>query len=40
MCTSKKAVSKLMVDAGQVAAWDRDRVFRNLTCKRIQVDEI
>jgi IS1 family transposase len=37
---SKKAVNKLMVDAGQAAAWYQDRVFRNLTCKRIQVDEI
>jgi IS1 family transposase len=37
---SKKAVSKLMVDAGQAAAWYQDRVFRNFTCKRIQVDEI
>src|SRR5438874_2571715 len=37
---SKKAVSKLMVDAGQSASWYQDRVFRNLTCKRIQVDEI
>jgi IS1 family transposase len=37
---SKKAVSKLMVDAGQAASWYQDRVFRNLTCKRIQVDEI
>src|SRR5260370_20787244 len=37
---SKKAVSKLMVDAGQAAAWYQDRVSRNLTCKRIQVDEI
>jgi IS1 family transposase len=37
---SKKAISKLMVDAGQAAAWYQDRVFRNLTCKRIQVDEI
>lgn len=37
---SKKAVSKLMVDAGQAAAWYQDRVFRNLTCKRVQVDEI
>ena len=37
---SKKAVSRLMVDAGQAAAWYQDRVFRNLTCKRIQVDEI
>src|SRR5713226_1005441 len=38
--SSKKAVSRLMVDAGQAAAWYQDRVFRNLTCKRIQVDEI
>jgi IS1 family transposase len=37
---SKKAVSKLMVDAGQAAAWYQDRVFRDLTCKRVQVDEI
>jgi IS1 family transposase len=37
---SKKAVSKLLVDAGQAAAWYQDRVFRNLTCRRIQVDEI
>ena len=29
-----------MVEAGQTAAWYQDRVFRNLTCKRIQVDEI
>lgn len=29
-----------MVDAGQAAAWYQDRVFRNLTCKRVQVDEI
>ncbi len=38
--TSKKAVSRLMVEAGQAAAWYQDRVFVNLTCKRIQVDEI
>ncbi len=37
---SKKAVSKLLVDAGQAAAWYQDRVFRNLSCKRVQVDEI
>jgi len=37
---SKKAVSKLMVDAGQAAAWYQDRVFVNLPCKRVQVDEI
>jgi len=38
--TSKKAVSRLMVEAGQAATWYQDRVFRNLTCKRVQVDEI
>jgi IS1 family transposase len=38
--TSKTTVSKLVVDAGMAAAWYQDRVFRNLTCKRIQVDEI
>jgi IS1 family transposase len=37
---SKKAISRLMVDAGKAAAWYQDRVFRNLTCKRIQLDEI
>src|SRR5271154_6889879 len=37
---SKKAVSKLLVDAGQAAAWYQDRVFHNLTCRRVQVDEI
>src|SRR5437867_40339 len=37
---SKKAVSRLLVDAGQAAAWYQDRVFRNLTCKRVQIDEI
>src|ERR1700731_292728 len=38
--SSKKAVSRLMVDAGHAADWYQDRVFRNLTCKRFQVDEI
>jgi hypothetical protein len=37
---SKKAVSRLLVDAGQAASWYQDRVFRNLTCKRVQVDEL
>ena len=37
---SKKAVNKLLVDAGQAAAWYQDRVFVGLTCKRLQVDEI
>jgi IS1 family transposase len=29
-----------MVEAGQAAAWYQDRVLCNLTCRRIQVDEI
>src|SRR2546423_3374828 len=37
---SKKAVTRLLVDVGQAASWYQDRVFRNLTCKRVQVDEI
>ncbi len=37
---SKTTVSKLAADAGQAAAWYQDRVFVNLDCKRIQVDEI
>jgi len=37
---SKTTISKLVVDAGQAAAWYQDRVFQGLTCKRIQVDEI
>jgi hypothetical protein len=37
---SKKADSKLMVDAGQAASRYQDRVLVNLCCKRIQVDEI
>jgi IS1 family transposase len=37
---SKKAVSRLLVEAGTVAAEYQDGVMRNLPCKRIQVDEI
>src|SRR5271170_5201526 len=37
---SKTTITKLVVDGGQAAAWYQDRVFRNLTCKRIQGDEI
>jgi IS1 family transposase len=37
---SKTTISKLVVDAGQAAAWYQDRVFQSLTCKRLQVDEI
>src|SRR5215207_1955038 len=37
---SKTTVTKLVVDAGQACAWYQDRVFHNLNCKRVQVDEI
>lgn len=37
---SKTTVTKLLVDAGTAAAWYQDRVFRNLECKRLQVDEV
>ncbi len=37
---SKTTVSKLVVDAGEAAAWYQDRVFQNLACKRLQIDEI
>ena len=37
---SKTTVSKLVVDVGQAAAWYQDRVFHNLSCKRLQIDEI
>jgi len=37
---SKKAVSRLLVEAGQVAAEYQDHVMRNLNCRRIQVDEL
>lgn len=36
----KKAVLRLLVEVGQVCADYQDRVFRNLTTKRIQVDEM
>lgn len=37
---SKKTVSRLLVEAGTVAAEYQDRVMRNLTSSRIQVDEL
>lgn len=33
-------MTKLVVDAGKAASWYQERVFRNLNCKRVQVDEI
>jgi IS1 family transposase len=37
---SKNTVVKLLEDAGNACAIYQDRVFKNLTCKRIQCDEI
>jgi len=37
---SKTTVTKLVVDAGAAAAWYQDRTFHNLSCKRLQIDEI
>ena len=37
---SKNTVAKLIEDAGQAFSEYQDRAFRNLTCKRLQVDEI
>jgi len=37
---SKKAVTRLLVEAGVVAAEYQDRVMRNLTCRRLQIDEL
>ncbi len=37
---SKKAVMRLLVEAGNAAAQYQDKVFRNLKCRRIQVDEL
>jgi len=36
----KKAVLKLLVDLGNVCAQYQDRTIRNLSCKRVQCDEI
>ncbi len=37
---SINTVTKLLVDAGKVCSEYQDRVFRELPCKRLQVDEI
>jgi len=37
---SKNAVVKLLEDVGNASAIYQDKVFRNLTCKRIECDEI
>lgn len=38
--TSKNTVTKLLVDAGKVCSAYQDAAFRDLPCKRVQVDEI
>jgi IS1 family transposase len=38
--TSKTTVTKLVVDAGHAASWYQDRVFQNLQCRRLQLDEV
>ena len=38
--TSKNTVAKLLVDTGKVCGSYQNRVFRDLPCKRIQVDEV
>jgi len=37
---SKTTVQKLVEDTGAAASWYQDRVFQNLPCKRLQLDEI
>jgi IS1 family transposase len=37
---SKKAVMRLLVEAGAVAASYQAEIFRNLSCKRLQLDEL
>jgi transposase len=37
---SKNTIVKLLADAGEACAAYQDQAFRNLTCKRLQLDEI
>ncbi len=37
---SKNTVTKLLIDAGQACSEYQDKVFRDLPCKRLQLDEI
>lgn len=37
---SKKCVMRLLCEAGAVAAKFQDHIFRNLTCRRLQVDQL
>jgi hypothetical protein len=36
---SKKAVMRLLVEAGAVATAYQEEIFRNLNCKRLQLDD-
>jgi len=38
--TAKGTVLKLLADVGKACAEYQDKVFHNLTCKRIQCDEL
>lgn len=40
MDVSKNTVTKLLVETGQACQWYQDKVFRDLNCKRMEVDEI
>ena len=37
---SKNTVTKLLIDAGKACSEFQDKALRDLSCKRIQVDEI
>lgn len=37
---SKKAVMRLLVDVGEVCERFQDKAFRNLNCRRLQLDEM
>jgi IS1 family transposase len=37
---SKTTILKLVEDAGRAATWYQDHVFQNLSCKRLQLDEL
>ena len=37
---AKNTVTKLLVDLGQICSEFQDRTLRNLTCQRLQLDEI
>src|SRR5713101_3691188 len=37
---AKKTVMRLLVEVGAVCSNYQDRVFRNLSCQRLQVDEL